>query len=365
MMGWIYGILGLVAMIIIHEFGHFIAARMLGVEVIRFSIGFGPVLLRFKPGKTEYALSLIPLGGYVKMKGEEMNERDLEDTEGAFFAQPVWKRMIIVFAGPFFNIASAIAFFAIAYSIGVQTLAPQIGQVEKNSPAFRAGLKPKDIVVAINGKRIKTWEEMSKIIKKYPGKTITLTIKRDNRLINIKVTPEVKVVKDLLGYRRKIGLIGVLPSGKMITLKYSPAKGIELGIQKTIYITKVTVVGIVRLLERAIPSSSVGGPIMIVDIASKAAQSGLAAFLVFAAIISINLGILNLLPIPILDGGHLMFFTIEAIRGKPVSEKVQENFQKIGLAILIALMLFAFFNDFKRYGVTKYITGKIEHMEKR
>ncbi len=364
-MGWVYGILGLVAMIIIHEFGHFIAARLLGVEVIRFSIGFGPILFRFKPGKTEYALSLIPLGGYVKMKGEEMDERDLEDTEGAFFAQPVWKRILIVFAGPFFNIASAILFFAIAYSIGVQTLAPQVGKVQKNSPAYKAGLQPKDTIVAINGKKIKTWEEMSKIIKKYPSKTITLTIKRDGKLLKINVTPEPKEIKDILGYKRKIGLIGILPSGATVKLRYNPIKGIELGIEKTIYITKVTVVGIVRLLERAIPSSSVGGPIMIVDIASKAAQSGLAAFLIFAAIISINLGILNLLPIPVLDGGHLMFFTIEAIRGKPVSEKVQENFQKIGLALLIALMLFAFFNDFKRYGVTKYISKKIEHIESK
>ncbi len=363
-MGWVYGILGLVAMIIIHEFGHFIAARMLGVEVIRFSIGFGPILFRFKPGKTEYALSLIPLGGYVKMKGEEIDERNPDDTEGAFFAQPVWKRMFIVFAGPFFNIASAILFFAVAYSIGVQTLAPQIGKVQKDSPAYTAGLRPMDTIVAINGKKVKTWEEMSKIIKQFPGKTITLTVKRKGKTINVRVTPKPTKIKDLLGYERTVGLIGILPSGKMVTVRYNPIEGIDVGIKKTIYITKVTLVGIVRLLERAIPSSSVGGPIMIVDIASKAAQTGLAAFLIFAAIISINLGILNLLPIPVLDGGHLMFFTIEAIRGKPVSERVQENFQRIGMAILIALMLFAFFNDFKRYGVTKYIEKRIEHVSK-
>jgi len=148
-------------------------------------------------------------------------------------------------------------------------------------------------------------------------------------------------------------------------LRYSPIESLYQGVKKTIYITKITLLGLVRLLEHAIPTSNLGGPIMIVDVASKAAQSGLAAFLVFASIISINLGILNLLPIPILDGGHLMFFTIEAIRRKPVSERAQEIFQNVGLAILLALMLFAFFNDFKRYGVTKYISGQIEHIEKK
>jgi regulator of sigma E protease len=363
-MGLLYGILGLVAMIIIHEFGHFIAARMLGVEVIRFSIGFGPVLLRFKPKVTEYALSLIPLGGYVKMKGEEMDERDEQDTKGAFFAQPVWKRIIIVFAGPFFNIASAILFFAFAYSMGVPTLAPQIGKIQPNSAAYKAGIQPNDTIIAINGKKIKTWEEMSNLIKEHPDKTIIITVKRDKNIVQINATPKKQKKTDLLGYKKYVGVLGIFPSGSVVALKYTPIKGLKVGLEKTVYITKVTLVGIVRLIERAIPSNSVGGPIMIVDIASKAAQSGLAAFLMFAAIISINLGILNLLPIPILDGGHLMFFTIEAIRKKPVSKKVQENFQKVGLALLLALMLFAFMNDFKRYGVTKYVKNQVQHIQK-
>ncbi len=362
-MGLIYGILGLVAMIIIHEFGHFIAARAVGVEVTRFSIGFGPVLLKYKPKVTEYALSLIPLGGYVKMKGEEIDERNEADTEGAFFAQPVWKRMVIVFAGPFFNIFSAIIFFAVAYSIGVPTLAPTIGKIQPNSPAYIAGIKPNDTIIAINSKRIKTWSEMSKTIKLYPDKEITLTVKRGEKILKLKAKPKAEEIKDLLGYKERVGLLGIIPSGATLKIRYNPIKGVVMGVKKTIFITKITLLGIVRLLERAIPSSSIGGPIMIVDVASKAAQSGLAAFLMFAAIISINLGILNLLPIPILDGGHLMFFTIEAIRKKPVSEKVQENFQKIGIALLLALMLFAFMNDFKRYGVTKYIKNHVEHIE--
>ncbi len=363
-MGLVYGILGLVIMIIIHEFGHFLAARMVGVEVTRFSVGFGPVLLKYKPKVTEYALSLIPLGGYVKMKGEEVDERDESDTKGAFFAQPVWKRMVIVFAGPFFNILSAILFFAIAYYIGVPTLSSEIGKVQPNSSAYEMGIQPKDTVVSINSKSIKSWDDLSKTIKLYPNKKVEIVVKRNGKLLNFNAKIQGKERTDFLGYKKYVGVLGVVPSGSIIKLKYSPIVSIEKGINKTVYVTKVTLEGIVRLIERAIPSSNIGGPIMIVDIASKAAQSGLAAFLMFAAIISINLGILNLLPIPILDGGHLMFFTIEAIRKKPVSEAVQVNFQKVGMALLLALMIFAFLNDFNRYGVTKYVKNHIQHIAK-
>lgn len=360
-MSWLYGILGLILMVLIHEFGHFIVARVLDVGVERFSIGFGPVLLKFKPKKTEYAFSAILLGGYVKLKGENEDEK-LEDESDAFYAQPLWKRFLIVLAGPVFNIASAIVFIVLAYQIGIATLAPKIGEVLPNSEAQKIGLRKGDVIVAINNVKIKTWEEMSKLIKTHPNKPILLKIKRNGRLMVLKAVPQGKKIKNLLGYMRYVGLLGILPSGDEVKVRYGPIKSIEVGIEKTIYITKVTVVGIVRIIERAIPSSSIGGPIMIVDVAGKAAKAGLGAFLVFIAIISVNLGLLNLLPIPVLDGGHLMFYSIEAVRGKPVSKRAQENFQKIGIAILLALMIFAFFNDFRRYGVTKYVEKKIEHI---
>ncbi len=364
-MSIIYGVLGLVVMIIIHEFGHFLAARLVGVEVERFSVGFGKVLASYKTKRTEYALSLIPLGGYVKMKGENKKSADLKDIKGAFFAQPVYKRMIIVFAGPFFNILSAVIFIAFAYTMGVPSLAPNIGKVLKNSSAYTAGIKKDDTILSINNQPIKTWQDLSREIKMYPNKQIVIRLKRNGNILSINAEPKGKHINDLLGYSKYVGILGIVPSGDTVKLRYSPIESLYQGVKKTIYITKITLLGLVRLLEHAIPTSNLGGPIMIVDIASKAAQSGLAAFLFFASIISINLGILNLLPIPILDGGHLMFFTIEAIRRKPVSERAQEIFQNVGLAILLALMLFAFFNDFKRYGVTKYINGKIEHIEKK
>ncbi len=361
-MTWLYGILGLILMVIIHEFGHFIVAKILGVGVERFSIGFGPVLFKIKPKKTEYALSLILLGGYVKLKGES-EEESLEDESDAFYAQPLWKRFLIVLAGPMFNIVSAVIFMIIAYHIGVNALAPKIGKVLPNSEAQRIGLQRGDTIIAINNYEINTWRSMSKIIKSHPNKPIVIRVNRNGKILTLKVIPQGKTITDMLGYKRYVGLLGVLPSGDEIVVRYGFAKSVELGIEKSIYITKVTIVGIVRLIERAIPSSSIGGPIMIVDVAGKAAKAGLGAFLIFISIISINLGLLNLLPIPVLDGGHLLFYTIEAIKGKPVSKKTQENFQKIGIAILLALMIFAFFNDFRRYGVTKYVEKKIEHVK--
>ena len=358
---WLYGILGLIFMVIIHEFGHFIVAKILGVGVERFSIGFGPVLFKVKPKKTEYALSLVLLGGYVKLKGES-EEEDVKDESDAFYAQPLWKRFLIVLAGPMFNIFSAIIFMMIAYHIGVNSLAPKVGKVLPNSEAQRIGLQKGDTIVAINNIKIKTWREMSKIIKSHPGKPVLLKIDRNGKILILKAVPQGKTITDLLGYKRYVGLLGILPSGDEVIVRYGLAKSIGLGFEKTVYITKVTIIGIVRLIERAIPSSSIGGPIMIVDVAGKAAKAGIGAFLIFIAIISINLGLLNLLPIPVLDGGHLMFYTVEAIKGKPVSKRTQENFQKIGIAILLALMIFAFFNDFRRYGVTKYVENKIEHI---
>jgi len=347
----IYGILALVVLIIIHEFGHFIVAVLSGVKVERFSIGFGPVLLKKQTKITEFVISAVPLGGYVKMKGEDPNSVDENDKEGAFYAQSVYKRMLIVFAGPFFNILSAVLFFAIAYVIGIQTLSPQIGKVLKDSPAYFAHLQPKDTVIKINNINVATWEDMSKIIKTHDN--LNLVINRNGKLINVNIKPKAEVVKNPLGYREKIHVIGILPSGETTIVKYPVLKSLSLGVEKTIYITKLTIEGIIRLIGGFIPSSEVGGPIMIVDIASKAAQAGFGAFLIFASIISINLGLLNLFPIPVLDGGHLMFFTIEAIRKKPVSEKFQVAAQKVGIGLLIALMVFAFYNDIKRFFIPK------------
>ncbi len=353
-MGIGYGIIALVFMIVIHEYGHFIAAKLVGVRVERFSVGFGRVLLRYRGKETEYVLSLVPLGGYVKMKGEYIDE-ELDNTEGAFFAQPVYKRMIIVFAGPFFNIASAVFFLAFAYMIGVSRLAPNVGEVINHSEASVVGIMPHDTIVAVNGKRVSTWSEMSRLIKLYPNKRVKITLLRNGKRIELTVKPSGRYIKTLLGKREYVGFLGIAPSGKTVVVRYSPLRALYYGAVKTFYVAKITVEGIIALIKRTIPAREIGGPIMIVKVASKAAHTGLGPFLLFVAIISVNLGILNLLPIPILDGGHLVFFGIEAVRGKPLDERTQVILQNIGLLILIAIMVFAFYNDFRRYGVIKFI----------
>ena len=348
-MGIIYGLIALVIIILIHETGHFSIAKLFHVFVERFSIGFGPVILRKKGKETEYVISAIPLGGYVKLKGENPEEGEKKDSdERAFYNQKLYKRFLIILAGPMFNIISAVLFFAIVYAVGIPTLKSTIGEVKKDAPAYYAKIQKGDEIIAIDKKNIKTWEELSAIIKKNAGKSITLNIKRNGKIIETPITPKLTEVKDLLGYKKKVGIIGIAPSGETIIQKLNVFKSIEKGACRTVYITKITILGIVRLIERAIPASSVGGPILIIEIASKAAAAGFSTFLALAAIISINLGILNLLPIPILDGGHLTFLTIEAIRRKPVPLNVQVIAQNIGLAILILLMAFAFYNDLSR-----------------
>jgi regulator of sigma E protease len=348
-MGIIYGLIALIIIILIHETGHFSIAKLFHVFVERFSIGFGPVILRKKGKETEYVISAIPLGGYVKLKGENPEEGEKKDSdERAFYNQKLYKRFLIILAGPMFNILSAVLFFAIVYAVGVPTLKSTIGEVKKDAPAYYAKIQKGDEIIAIDKKSIKTWEELSAIIKKNAGKNITLNIKRNGKIIETPITPKLTEVKDFLGYKKKVGIIGIAPSGETIIQRLNVFKSIEKGACRTVYIAKITILGIVRLIERAIPASSVGGPILIIEIASKAASAGFSTFLALAAIISINLGILNLLPIPILDGGHLTFLTIEAIRRKPVPLNVQVIAQNIGLAILILLMAFAFYNDLSR-----------------
>ncbi|MCD6223352.1 MAG: RIP metalloprotease RseP [Deltaproteobacteria bacterium] len=353
-MGIVYGLIALVIIILIHESGHFSVAKLFHIYVERFSIGFGPAILRKKGKETEYVISAIPLGGYVKLKGENPEEGEKESLdERAFCNQKLYKRFLVILAGPMFNILSAVLFFAVVYAVGVPTLTSTIGKVNKDTPAYYAHLQKDDKIIAINNKSIKTWEELSNIIKRNAEKTIILKIKRNEKIIETPVTPKLTKIKDLLGYEKEVGIIGITPSGETIIQRLNVFKSIGKGACRTAYIVKITILGIIRLIERAIPASSVGGPILIIDIASKAASAGFSTFLALAAIISINLGILNLLPIPILDGGHLTFLTIEAIRRKPVPLNVQVVAQNIGLAILILIMVFAFYNDLSRIFIKK------------
>ncbi len=340
--------------IFVHELGHFLFAKMLGVRVLKFSLGFGPKLIGKKYGDTEYVISAIPLGGYVKMLGEIPGEELSEDEKPfAYNYQKIWKRFAIVLFGPIFNILFAITIFFFSFMNGLPILVPEIGGVMPDTPAEKAGLMKGDRIVEINGVPIDQWDQMTDIIHKSPEKTLSIKIKRDNAPLQVSIKPEKKTVKDIFGEGKPVGLIGIKPSGDTVIKKEDIPNAFADSIVRTGEISVLTLVSIVKLIQRVIPMDTIGGPILIVQMAGEQASKGFLNFFIFMAIININLGVLNLLPIPILDGGHLLFLGIEAIRRKPLSERVIAVSQKVGLAILLTLMAFVIYNDFVRL-----ITGK-------
>lgn len=341
-------------LIFIHELGHFIFAKINGVKVLKFSLGFGPKVIGKKIGETEYLISAVPLGGYVKMLGEETeDEVENSEKERSYRNQPVMKRMSIVFAGPIFNLLTAVVIFFFVFIIGVPTLLPVIGEIMPDTPALKAGLSKGDRIMAIEGKPVRHWGEMTDIIYRSANKALKLKVQRGPEIIDISITPESKKVKDIFGEEKEIGLIGVKPSGETIKIKENVYNSVKNAFMRTWEVSVLTIVGIIKLIQRIIPADTIGGPILIFQLAEKQAAAGALNFFTFAAVISINLGVLNLLPIPILDGGHLLFLGIEAIRKKPLSERAIMIAQRIGLAVIITLMAFAMYND-----IFRLISGK-------
>ncbi len=340
--------------IFIHELGHFLFAKLLKVRVQKFSLGFGPKIIGKQYGDTEYLISAIPFGGYVKMLGETPeNELTEEEKPFAFNFQSLWKRFAIIFAGPFFNIVFAAIIFFFSFLNGLPVLLPEIGAVMLNTPAQNAGLIKGDRIIEIDGKTLSQWDEMTDIIRSSPGKPLNLKIMRGDKTLQMSVTPEKKKIKNLFGEEKEAGLIGIQPSGNTIVKTESVSEAFRDSIVRTVEISELTVVSIVKLVQRVIPMDTVGGPIMIVQMAGEQASRGALNFFIFMAIININLGIVNLFPIPILDGGHILFIGIEAVRKKPLSEKFISISQKVGLAILLTLMVVVIYND-----VLRLITGK-------
>jgi regulator of sigma E protease len=345
-------LLGLI--IFVHELGHFLSAKLMGVRVLKFSLGFGPKLIGKKYGDTEYLISSIPFGGYVKMLGESSGE-ELQEEEKvfAFNYQPVWKRFIIVFLGPLFNLVFAVIIFVFVFSYGIPVLLPEVGDVLPQSPAERAGLMKGDTVISIDGSQVTQWDEMTNIIHTSPGRSLNLKIKRKSEVITLSVIPEKKRIQDLFGQGKEVGLIGIKPSGSTFIKKSNPSESLTNAVSRTWEIAVLTIVSIVKLIQRVIPMETLGGPILIVQMAGEQASQGVLNFFVFMAIININLGVLNLLPIPILDGGHILFLGIEAIRRKPLGEKFLTVAQRVGLALILFIMAFAIYND-----LIRIFTGK-------
>ncbi len=343
-------ILVLGVLIFVHELGHFLVARRMGVMVLRFSFGFGPKLYTIKRGDTEYCISLIPLGGYVKMLGEEPEEaEENKDLPDSFSSQPVFKRMAIVVAGPVSNFLLALLiFWAFSATCGVSHLLPEIGTVAPASPAERSGLHPGDRILAIDSVSLKYWEDLSKTIRRSGGKTLDLFVSRGQETLTLRVAPEISDVPNEFMEKVKTYAIGVTPSSNTVTEKVNVIEAGYYSVEETYNWSKLFLVSIVKLVEMVLPMNSLGGPIMIAQLAGQQARAGFGHLVNFIAVISVNLAVLNLLPVPILDGGHLFFFAIEAIRKKPIALKKIEMAQKVGMLLLLLLMVFVFYNDIMR-----------------
>jgi regulator of sigma E protease len=343
-----------------HELGHFLVARLCGVRVLVFSIGFGPEIAGFYDRHgTRWKIAPIPLGGYVKFFGDETAAStpdkaraatmDAQEREQSLIFQPVPKRAAIVAAGPIANFILAIAIFSGIFMIfGMQTLSPKVDQVQPGSPAAVAGFKPGDIVLSIDGKKIDSFADMQSIVSDSAGDRLNIAVERDGKQIALQATPQLQEEKDVFGNVYRTGLLGIMRSPAPGDVKYqpvSPPRAVVLGAQETWFVIDKTLTYIGRVVIGREAANQLGGPIRIAQMSGQVASVSWVALIHLAAVLSVSIGLLNLFPIPLLDGGHLLFYSIEAMRGRPLSERAQEVGFRIGFAIVLMLMIFATFND--------------------
>lgn len=323
-------------LVIAHEAGHFAAAKAVGIRVNEFSVGFGTRLAHVKRGETEYSLRLLPLGGYVKMEGEDGRS----DDRNSFTAKPVWARALTIFSGPLMNLVLAgLLLSIVTFYLGVPQPEPVIGVLESGGPAATAGLKTGDRVLSIDGLPIRNWTEMVKYINSHPDQAIRLTVIRNGEKHVILVTPK-------LDPERKVGIIGIGPVYK----KYQVLSSIGEGFRQTAIFISTMVGSLIMMITRKI-APDVVGPVGIVTMVGEAARVGILNLIFFAAIISINLGIINLLPIPALDGSRLVFLLVEAVRGKPIDPEKEGFVHFVGFALLMILMAVIIWKDLLRFNI--------------
>ena len=343
-----------------HELGHFLIARWCGVRILVFSIGFGPEIVGFNDRYgTRWKIAAIPLGGYVKFFGDE-NAASVPDTERlagmdegeksqSFVFQPVAKRAAIVVAGPMANFLLAIVIFAGIFMLyGKQSMTARVDTVQADSAAAAAGFQPGDLVVAINGGAIGDFADMQRVVSESAGEPLTITVDRKGTQVVLKATPALKEIKDNFGNVHRIGILGITRSTAAEDLKFQPVpppQAVWMGVQETWFVIDRTLSYIGGVVVGREAADQLGGPIRIAQMSGQVATAGFVALIHLAAVLSVSIGLLNLFPIPLLDGGHLLFYSIEALRGRPLSERAQEVGFRIGLAIVLMLMIFATFND--------------------
>jgi regulator of sigma E protease len=350
----------LTIVVFFHELGHFLVARWCGIKVLVFSIGFGPEIVGFYDRYgTRWKISAVPLGGYVKFFGDE-NAASVPDTEAAagmspeekkvsFVHKSVGQRAAVVAAGPIANFILAIAIFAVIFmTVGKQSTSARVDAIAPGSAAQAAGFQPGDLVLSINGQKIDSFSDMQRAVSISAGEPLTIEIERGGVRQTVKAVPELKEIKDNFGNVHRLGVLGISRSmapGDIRTQKLGPLDAVVAGAQETWFVVDRTLTYIGGVFSGREAADQLGGPIRIAQVSGQVATAGFIALIHLTAVLSVSIGMLNLFPIPLLDGGHLLFYAIEAIRGRPLSERAQEVGFRIGLAIVVMLMIFATFND--------------------
>jgi regulator of sigma E protease len=350
----------LTIVVFFHEFGHFLVARWCGIRVLTFSLGFGPEIAGFNDRYgTRWRISAIPLGGYVKFFGDEnaasapdhaaaaaMSEAEKKDS---FIGKKVGARAAVVAAGPIANFVLAIAIFAVIFmTVGEQTTSARVDAVQPESAAAAAGFQPGDLVLSIDGEKIGSFSDMQRIVSVSSGETLAIVVERAGQAVTLKATPQLKEVKDAFGNAHRLGVLGIsrsMSASDIKTKRLGPVAAVERGAKQTWFVIERTLAYIGGVFSGREAADQLGGPIRIAQVSGEVASAGFVALLHLTAVLSVSIGLLNLFPIPLLDGGHLLFYAIEAARGRPLSERAQEVGFRIGLAIVVMLMIFATFND--------------------
>jgi len=357
-------VLGLV--VFVHEAGHFLAARLFGVRVETFSIGFGRELFGWNDRRgTRWKIAWLPLGGYVKMFGdsdpassgadEKVADFTEEEKKQAFYTQKVGKRFAIVFAGPLGNYLFAVLVMAALFTAaGRPYTPPVVDKVIENSVAAQAGLKAGDVILTIGGSKIGSFEDIKRAISLNMGTEVEISFDRDGAKRTVTLTPEVVITTDRFGGKHKTGRVGIV-STRQEYLKLPIGEALQAAVGETWSLSVSTLKGVGQMIIGVRGADELGGPLRIAEMSGQVAKDGLAAFVWFLAVISVNLGLINLFPIPLLDGGHLVFYLIEGVRGRPLSEQAQEAGARIGLLLLVSLMLFATWNDLVHLRVVSYL----------
>lgn len=350
----------LTLVVFFHELGHFWVARRAGVRILTFSLGFGPEVAGFNDRHgTRWRLSAIPLGGYVKFYGDEdaasvpdqqaLARMTPAERKESFFFQPVRWRAAIVAAGPIANFILAIVIFSFVFMVfGRPVSAPRVDQVSPGSAAEVAGFKPGDLVLEIDGDKVESFADMQRIVGIHAGQTLTFRVERGGAEVSLKATPELKEVKDGFGNVHRTGLLGIsrsLAEGDVTIHRYGPVEAVGMGVQETWFVVARTFDYLGGLIAGRESADQLGGPIRIAQVSGQVATFGIGALLSLAAVLSVSIGLLNLFPIPMLDGGHLLFYAFEAMRGRPLSARTQDIGFRIGLALVLMLMIFATWND--------------------